>query len=363
MTEAARTLESHGWWLASRASGVVALVLVTVSVAIGLAMAGKVLRVPGLSRKLMAIHEQTALAGLIAICVHAITLLGDPFLDPGVAGVAVPFAIDFETFFTGLGVIAAYLALLLGLSYYARRRIGARTWRRAHRDRARLRARTRARARRRHRYLGGLVPLVGDRDDADRRRPLRPPRAGRACQGSRQSDEAEGRGGEARAPSRAGAEAGDGERMSAGTVIVGAALRSPVALQGAAGGVPGGRPVGDLRLRQSAGQQLLVGIGTVPATGWLRGRGLDGGGDPGRHRRPHRDPRRRAGPPAAAQLLDRPVRGQGAVRRPAATSEALFSRGGVPVAGLAVGRPRAIPALRKQIEGAGLARQPEKEAA
>jgi sulfoxide reductase heme-binding subunit YedZ len=133
VTEAARTLESHGWWLASRASGVVALVLVTVSVAIGLAMAGRVLRVPGLSRKLMAVHEQTALAGLIAICVHAITLLGDPFLDPGMAGVAVPFAMGFETLFTGLGVIAAYLALLLGLSYYARRRIGVRAWRTAHR--------------------------------------------------------------------------------------------------------------------------------------------------------------------------------------------------------------------------------------
>lgn len=133
MTEAARTLESHGWWLASRASGLVALVLVTVSVAIGLAMAGKVLRVPGLSRKLIAIHEQTALAGLIAIAVHMITLLGDPFLDPGVAGVAVPFALDFETAFTGLGVIAAYLAALLGLSFYFRRRIGARLWRRAHR--------------------------------------------------------------------------------------------------------------------------------------------------------------------------------------------------------------------------------------
>jgi sulfoxide reductase heme-binding subunit YedZ len=81
----------------------------------------------------MAVHEQTALAGLIAICVHAITLLGDPFLDPGVAGVAVPFAMGFETLFTGLGVIAAYLALLLGLSYYARRRIGTKTWRKAHR--------------------------------------------------------------------------------------------------------------------------------------------------------------------------------------------------------------------------------------
>jgi NADPH-dependent 2,4-dienoyl-CoA reductase/sulfur reductase-like enzyme len=34
--------------------------------------------------------------------------------------------------------------------------------------------------------------------------------------------------------------------------------------------------------------------------------------------------------------------------------EALFTRAGVPVAGLAVGRPRAIPALRKRIEGGHL---------
>ena len=60
---AAETLQTHGWWLASRASGLVALVLVTISVGLGLTMAGKLMRRPGLSRKLLAIHEQTALAG------------------------------------------------------------------------------------------------------------------------------------------------------------------------------------------------------------------------------------------------------------------------------------------------------------
>lgn len=127
------TLQSHGWWLASRASGLVALVLVTISVGLGLAMAGKVMRRPGLSRKLLAIHEQTALAGLIAIAIHGITLLGDPWLHPGVTGVTVPFAMSFRTAFTGLGVIAAYLAMALGLSFYARKRIGAKLWRKAHR--------------------------------------------------------------------------------------------------------------------------------------------------------------------------------------------------------------------------------------
>lgn len=149
----AEVLRSHGWWLASRASGLVALVLVTVSVAVGLAMAGRLMRRPGLAKKLMAVHEQTALAGLVAIAVHGIALLGDPWLQPGVAGVAVPFALGFKTFFTGLGVIAGYLAMLLGLSYYARRRIGARLWRKAHRATVAV-------------WLFGLVHALGAGTDA-----------------------------------------------------------------------------------------------------------------------------------------------------------------------------------------------------
>jgi sulfoxide reductase heme-binding subunit YedZ len=130
---AASALQTHGWWLASRASGLVALVLVTISVGLGLAMAGKLMRRPGLSRKLMAVHEQTALAGLVAIAVHGISLLGDPWLHPGLSGIAVPFAMGFRPLATGLGITGGYLAALLGLSYYLRRRIGARLWRRAHR--------------------------------------------------------------------------------------------------------------------------------------------------------------------------------------------------------------------------------------
>ena len=130
---AATTLQTHGWWLASRASGLVALVLVTISVAIGLAMAGKVMRRSGLSRKLLAIHEHTAVAGIVAIAVHGITLLGDPWLNPGVGGIAIPFTMGFRPLFTGLGILAGYLAALLGLSFYFRRRIGAKLWRKAHR--------------------------------------------------------------------------------------------------------------------------------------------------------------------------------------------------------------------------------------
>jgi sulfoxide reductase heme-binding subunit YedZ len=127
------SVHDHVWWLASRASGAVALGLITISVAIGLLMAGKIMRKPGRARILVAIHEQTALAGLVAIAVHGVTLLGDAFLHPGVAGITVPGAISYRPLWTGLGIVAAYLAAALGLSFYFRRRIGTRLWRRAHR--------------------------------------------------------------------------------------------------------------------------------------------------------------------------------------------------------------------------------------
>ena len=143
----------YGWGLAARASGVVALALVTLSVGVGLAMAGRVARRPGLSRTLMGLHEQAALAGLAAIAVHGVALLLDPWLRPGAVGVAVPFAMGYRPLFSGLGVVAAYLAALLGLSFYARRRIGARLWRRAHRATVLV-------------YLLGIIHALGAGTDA-----------------------------------------------------------------------------------------------------------------------------------------------------------------------------------------------------
>jgi sulfoxide reductase heme-binding subunit YedZ len=82
---------------------------------------------------LTAIHEQTAVTALAAIAVHGLTLLGDPWLNPGPAGISVPFIMSYRPVWTGLGIVAGYLGALLGLTFYIRRRIGPRLWRQAHR--------------------------------------------------------------------------------------------------------------------------------------------------------------------------------------------------------------------------------------
>jgi ferredoxin-NADP reductase len=122
-----------GWWLASRAAGVVALLCIAVSVGVGLAMAGRVSRRPALARALMSVHQQAALVGLVAIAVHGITLLGDRFLAPSAGDLLLPFTSTYEPLWTGLGVTAWWLAAILGLSFWVRHRIGARLWRTLHR--------------------------------------------------------------------------------------------------------------------------------------------------------------------------------------------------------------------------------------
>ena len=121
----------HSWWIASRSAGVVALVAVAVSVILGLMMANGLLR--GRSRLLLGLHEYTALAGLVAIAVHGITLLGDPWMHATLWKISVPFSIGYRPLWTSLGIIAGWLAVLLGLTFYVRKRIGARLWRQVHR--------------------------------------------------------------------------------------------------------------------------------------------------------------------------------------------------------------------------------------
>jgi sulfoxide reductase heme-binding subunit YedZ len=120
------------FWLTSRAAGITAMVLATLSMTVGLAIRTKA---AGLGRggETRALHEVLALATLAALFVHGASLLGDPWLNPGPAGVLIPFAGAYRPFWTGIGIIAGYGLAAFGLSYYARARIGAARWPQIHR--------------------------------------------------------------------------------------------------------------------------------------------------------------------------------------------------------------------------------------
>jgi methionine sulfoxide reductase heme-binding subunit len=121
----------HLFWITSRAAGIVALAVASASVSLGLSMS---LRLRGARRgDLRVLHETLSLAALVAIAVHGTALLGDGYLHPSVLDLTVPFVSGYKTLWTSIGIVSGWALALLGLSYYARGRIGPARWRSLHR--------------------------------------------------------------------------------------------------------------------------------------------------------------------------------------------------------------------------------------
>ena len=123
----------HVFWLASRGMGVAALVLISLSVGFGLALSGRISRAPGVPATFKRLHEAIGIAGLVMIAGHGLLLLGDPYLRPGIAGIALPFAMESQPVWTGVGILGGWLAAIVGLSFYVRKWIGTQVWRWLHR--------------------------------------------------------------------------------------------------------------------------------------------------------------------------------------------------------------------------------------
>lgn len=127
MTASSSTL----FWILSRAAGTTALVLASAAVGVGLTMGGKLIRAGAADRR--SLHEVLSLSTLAAIAVHGLALLGDTYFDFSPLNVTVPFLAPYKNGFTSIGIIAGWGMVILGLSYYARRRIGNRRWKLIHR--------------------------------------------------------------------------------------------------------------------------------------------------------------------------------------------------------------------------------------
>jgi hypothetical protein len=118
-------------WYAARAFGLAAFGLLTLGVWLGLAMSTRLL---GGRRQaaLLAWHDTLAWLGLAAVSLHVAALLADPVVHFDLLAVLVPGASAWHPAAVAAGVVAAWLALALAVSFPLRRRIGRKTWRRLH---------------------------------------------------------------------------------------------------------------------------------------------------------------------------------------------------------------------------------------
>ena len=119
-------------WYTSQATGIVSLVLYTMVMMLGIAVAGQG-RLPGLPRfGTVALHRSISLLSIVFLAVHIATAILDSYVDISVLATFVPFASSYEPLWVGLGAVAVDLMIALVATSLLRDRISPRIWRAVH---------------------------------------------------------------------------------------------------------------------------------------------------------------------------------------------------------------------------------------
>jgi hypothetical protein len=119
-------------WYASRATGVIALVLLTITVVLGVAGIAR-FATPRWPRVVTSgLHRNIALLVVAFVGVHVLTTVLDTYARIGLISVVVPFTSAYRTLWLSMGTVAFDLLLALVVTSLLRARLGYRTWRAVH---------------------------------------------------------------------------------------------------------------------------------------------------------------------------------------------------------------------------------------
>jgi len=120
------------YWYITRATGAVALLLLTVSLALGVLDVRR-LQSPRWPRFVIdTLHRNASLLALVFVVVHIVTTVLDSFVSIPLTDAFIPFIGSYRPFWVGLGAISFDLMLAVIATSLLRQRIGYGTWRMVH---------------------------------------------------------------------------------------------------------------------------------------------------------------------------------------------------------------------------------------
>jgi len=126
------SLSGPGLWYATRATGLVTLLLLTAAVVLGVLTAGR-FSGPAWPRFLtIGLHRNISLLAVAFLALHVGTTVVDSYTSIGLTDAVVPFLSSYKTFWLGLGAIACDLFLAVIVTSLLRQRLGHRAWRAVH---------------------------------------------------------------------------------------------------------------------------------------------------------------------------------------------------------------------------------------
>ena len=125
-------MHGPGLWYATRATGLVALLMLTASVLLGLLTAGRFTSERWPRFLTQGLHRNVSLLVLVFLALHVGTTVIDTYTSISLTAAFVPFASSYETGWLALGAVALDLLLALVVTSLLRDRLGYRMWRRLH---------------------------------------------------------------------------------------------------------------------------------------------------------------------------------------------------------------------------------------
>ena len=120
---------SSAMWYLTRSTGLVALILLTGTVVLGITCSIGWVHERWPRFVSQAVHRNLSLLGLVLIVVHVVSTVADGYVPIGLADALIPFRSPYRPLWVGLGAFAFDLLIAIAITSALRRRIGVRLWR------------------------------------------------------------------------------------------------------------------------------------------------------------------------------------------------------------------------------------------
>jgi sulfoxide reductase heme-binding subunit YedZ len=120
------------YWYLTRASGAVALILLTLTIVMGIAAVGRAQSRRWPRFAVDAQHRSASLLALVFLIVHIATAVLDSFAPISLPDAIIPFVGTYRPLWLGLGAVAFDALLAVAVTSLVRDRLGHRTWRAVH---------------------------------------------------------------------------------------------------------------------------------------------------------------------------------------------------------------------------------------
>ena len=123
---------SSALWYTSRATGVVALLLLTAVMLIGL-LVSRQGRLPGLPRFAVGgLHRNLSLLAVAFVVIHVLSAVTDGYVNIPVTAAVIPLSSSYERVWLGVGAVSFDLMLAAIITSLLRRHLSRRVWRAVH---------------------------------------------------------------------------------------------------------------------------------------------------------------------------------------------------------------------------------------